>query len=73
MHRIYMQIPNINAWYKVINEANTQFGRNWKGQSRVRRRFRSGPQVVWFEVPDHTFGTWVALKHAVTPVTPPGK
>jgi hypothetical protein len=28
---------------------------------------------VWFEVPDPKFGTWIAIKHAVRQVQPPGK
>jgi len=80
MHRIYMEIDSVDVWYKIVREANSMFGRNWRGQSRVKRRLAtpvwlstSDPQKVWFDVPDEKFGTWVAIKYAVTLVPPPGK
>ena len=80
MHRIYMEVGSVDVWYKIVHEANTLYGRNWRGQSRVKRRLATpawlgtpGSQIVWFEVPDEKFGTWVAIKYAVTLVPPPGK
>jgi len=78
MHRIYMEIDNVDVWYKIVHEANSMFNRNWRGQSRVKRRLEkdiwgSPSQVIWFDVPDEKFGTWVAIKYAVTLVHPPGK
>jgi hypothetical protein len=85
MHRIYMKIGSIAIWYKIMREANALYGRNWRGQSGVKRRldrtiwdlgnqFGNQHQVVcWFEVPDEKFGTWIALKYAVSLVAAPGK
>jgi hypothetical protein len=85
MHRIYMKIGSVQIWYKIMREANALYGRNWRGQSGVKRRldrtiwdlgnqFGNQHQVVcWFEVPDEKFGTWVALKYAVSLVAAPGK
>ena len=81
MHRIYMKIGSTKIWYKIMHEANALYGRNWRGQSGVKRRLDRtvwdlGHQhqvVCWFEVPDEKFGTWVALKYAVSLVAAPGK
>ena len=80
MHRIYFEVGGVDVWYKIVREANSMFGRNWRGQSRVKRRLntpawlgKAGLQIVWFEVPDEKFGTWIAIKYAVTLVPPPGK
>ena len=80
MHRIYFEVGSVDVWYKIVREANSMFGRNWRGQSRVKRKLNTlawlgtaGLHKVWFEVPDEKFGTWVAIKYAVTLVHPPGK
>ena len=80
MHRVYMEIGSIAVWYKIIREANALYGRNWRGQSGVRRRlshniwsFDKKQERVWFDVPDEKFSTWVAIKCGVTVIAPPGK
>ena len=81
MHRVYMEIGSVELWYKIIREANALYGRNWRGQSGAKRRLSHniwdlGHQhqvVCWFEVPDEKFGTWIALKYAVSLVAAPGK
>jgi len=81
MHRIYMKIGSTKIWYKIMHEANALYGRNWRGQSGVKRRLDRtvwdlGHQHqvgCWFEVPDEKFGTWIALKYAVSLVAAPGK
>jgi hypothetical protein len=79
MHRIYMEIDSVDVWYKIVHEANSMFNRNWRGQSRVKRRleqqrwYHGQWPIVWFDVPDEKFGTWVAIKYAVTLVPPPAK
>ena len=80
MHRIYFEVGSVDVWYKIVREANSMFGRNWRGQSRVKRRLNTpawfgtaGSHKVWFEVPDEKFGTWIAIKYAVTLVPPPGE
>ena len=80
MHRVYMEIGSIEIWYRIIREANSLYGRNWSGQSRVKRRLSHNiwlsekkQERVWFDVPDEKFGTWAAIKCGVTIIAPPGK
>ena len=81
MHRIWFQLHTTKEWYAVMKEARTMFGTNWRTQSRVKRRLEHytlwgvslQPVPVWFEVPDRAFATWVAVKHAVIAMPPPGK
>ena len=81
MHRIYMKIGSTAIWYKIMREANALYGRNWSGLSGVKRRLdrsiwvlghKANLVVCWFAVPDEKFGTWVALKFAVSLVAAPG-
>ena len=80
MHRVYMEISSVELWYKIIREANSLYGRNWRGQSGANRRLSHNiwldskkQERVWFDVPDEKFGTWVAIKCGVTIIAPPGK
>ena len=80
MHRVYMEIGSVELWYKIIREANSLYGRNWRGQSGAKRRLSHNIWLdskkqdrVWFDVPDEKFGTWVAIKCGVTIIAPPGK
>jgi hypothetical protein len=84
MHRIFVEIGSTEVWYKIIAEANREFGiRGWKGQSGAKRRLdrvgRAWPEahktaeLVWFDVPDEKFATWIAIKYAVTVLASPGK
>jgi hypothetical protein len=80
MHRVYMEVGTIAVWYKIIREANALYGRNWRGQSGVKRRLSHNiwlhdkkQERVWFDVPDEKFSTWVAIKCGVTIIQPPGK
>jgi hypothetical protein len=84
MHRIFVEIGSTEVWYKIIAEANREFGiRGWKGQSGAKRRLdrcnRMWPSAlktterVWFDVPDEKFATWIAIKYAVPVLGPPGK
>jgi hypothetical protein len=80
MHRVYMEVGTIAVWYKIIREANALYGRNWRGQSGVKRRLSHNiwlhdkkQERVWFDVPDEKFSTWVAIKCGVTIIAPPGK
>jgi len=71
MHRITFEINNIDLWYKIMNEARVQFGKNWKGQPKVKRKFEAWRPAnaksvkVWFEVPDPSFSSWCAIKLGV--------
>ncbi len=84
MHRIWVEIGSSEVWYKIIAEANREFGiRGWKGQSGAKRRLDRNNRIwpsalntterVWFDVPDEKFATWIAIKYAVTVLAPPGK
>jgi hypothetical protein len=80
MHRVYMEVGTLAVWYKIIREANVLYGRNWRGQSGVKRRlshniwsYDNKQERVWFDVPDEKFGTWVAIKCGVRVVAAPGK
>jgi hypothetical protein len=80
MHRVYMEVGTLAVWYKIIREANALYGRNWRGQSGVKRRLSHNiwlhdkkQERVWFDVPDEKFSTWVAIKCGVTIIAPPGK
>ena len=82
MHRSWFQLYTTKEWYAVMNEARVMFGKNWRTQSRVKRRLEHNnlwglnpaqTVPVWFEVPDQTFATWVAVKHAVISLPLPGK
>ena len=72
MHRITFEIGNVQTWYKIMAEARAQFGKNWRGQPKVKRKLESwrpagsSPIKVWFEVPDATFATWCAVKLGVS-------
>jgi hypothetical protein len=71
MHRITFEIGNVDTWYKIMAEARSQFGKGWRGQPKVKRKLESwrpagaAPIRVWFEVPDPSFATWVAVKLGV--------
>jgi len=81
MHRIWFRLHSVEEWYAIMKEARAMFGKNWRTQSRVKRKLENntiwGISVntvpVWFEVPDQAFATWVAVKHAVITTAPPGK
>ena len=74
MHKLYFELRSVDEWYAIMREARAQFGSNWRGQRHVKRRLeRNGiwrpsntTESIWFEVPDPAFGTWVAIKHAVS-------
>ena len=81
MHKLYFELSSVDAWYTIMREARAQFGKNWRSQAHVKRRLENSSiwringcaERVWFEVPDPKFGTWMAIKHAVRQVEPPGK
>jgi hypothetical protein len=77
MHRIYFEVCAEKTWYALMTEARAWFGKDWKTQSHVKRKFDkhvvTTPVTLWFDVPDAKFGTWVAVKLAVRVVEPPNK
>ena len=58
-----------------MRECRSWFGKNWRGMSKVRRklvpryggsgRLSHAPVMVWFEVPDPRFATWVSVKFSL--------
>ena len=80
MHRIQVELRDVNDWYAVIRELNQVFGtNNWKGQHHVKRRledliWENDKAIwVWFDVPDEKIATWLAVKLAVTVRVAPNK
>jgi len=80
MHRIQVELRDIATWYAVIRELNQVYGaNNWRGQSHVRRRLEgliwddSKSLWVWFDVPDVSITSWLAVKLAVQVRIPPNK
>jgi hypothetical protein len=80
MHRIQVELRDIATWYAVIRELNQVYGaNNWRGQSHVRRRLESmiwderNTLWVWFDVPDVTIASWLAVKLAVSIRVVPNK
>ena len=79
MHRIAFNINTLDQWYGIMAEARRSYGKNWRGQPKVKRRLESwrpagaAPIRVWFEVPDLTFATWCAVKLGVEVVKDPNK
>lgn len=78
LHRVWVEVRNLNAWYAVIREANALYGNHkWRGQPRVRRklqsRFNHEPVKVWFDVPDANFATWISVKHGLITRLAPNK
>ena len=78
MTKFIIDLDRESQWYQVMAECRRCFGRQWRGQPRVRRKFRYRPLAitapppvqVWFEVPDPEFMTWIGIKTgcAVSPV-----
>ncbi len=78
LHRIVVELENLQQWYSVIREAQKLFGHgNWAGQSRVRRKLESNwghkKVHVWFDVPDASFASWISVKLAVRVVSTANK
>ena len=54
-----------------MRECRSWFGRKWRTMSKVRRKLnarymsRGHMVMVWFEVPDPRFATWVSVKHSL--------
>lgn len=74
LHRFWFSIRTTEQWYGIMREARAWFGKNWRGMSKVRRKIdttyrspapRREPLLVWFEVPDPRFATWVSVKMSI--------
>lgn len=74
MHRIWFELDDQETWYEIMREARRLFGRNWRCKKHLKRRLMFYERTtVWFDTPDPHFGTWIAVKYAVVPKTPPNK
>lgn len=69
LHRIFVAVYTKKQWYAIMAECRECFGKNWKTQSRIRRKIESykvsKPLQVWFDVPEASFGSWLAVKHSL--------
>lgn len=69
LQRVWVEVSSVTTWYQVIHEANTLYGKNWKGQPRVKRRLENNwakrSLSIWFDVPDAAFASWISVKHGV--------
>ena len=64
--RVYVNVSTVSDWYQIIRDANARFGKNWRGQKRVKRKLENPIHdcvTVWFDVPDPAFATYVQLKY----------
>ena len=72
LHRFWFSVSTEKQWYDIIREARRWFGKNWQGQSKVKRKLskqtpfgRSASIMIWFDVPDDRFATWISVKHSI--------
>ena len=73
LHRFWFSISTEKQWYDIMRECRAWFGKNWRGQAKVRRKLdprrrgllKLAPLEVWFEVPDPRFATWVSVKYSL--------
>lgn len=73
-HRIWIEISDTTMWYSVMREFQRVFGKDWKSESKIRKklvrleiaRCFNPPLLdhvtVWFDVPDIQIATWIAIK-----------
>jgi hypothetical protein len=78
MTKFTIDIEQEYQWYDVMRECRRCFGQNWRGQSKIRKKFRhasvaDGPVRVWFEVPDAEFVSWIGLKTGCAVTVIPNK
>lgn len=69
LHRFWFLLASDKQWYAIMAECRTWFGKNWRCQGKVLRklgsmnhRYSPKPQLIWFDVPDPKFATWVSVK-----------
>ncbi len=78
LHRFWFTVDTTQQWYSIIRELKLLHGRNWRGQSKVKRRLEGNslfkgwigggsyycnPSVcVWFDIPDPVTATWISVK-----------
>jgi hypothetical protein len=64
--KIEIDVYTQSQWYNIIRDLNQLFGKNWRGQQRVKRKFTRStmPLRVWFEVPDEKKASFLQLKYS---------
>jgi hypothetical protein len=73
LHRFWFSVNTEKQWYNIIREARQWFGKDWKSQSKVKRKLakqtlpfgRSASIMIWFDVPDVGFATWISVKYSI--------
>lgn len=72
LHRFWFSVATEKQWYDIIRECRAWFGKNWRGMGKVRRKLQpryagTGRErvMVWFEVPDPRFATWISVKYSI--------
>ena len=72
LHRFWFALGDEKQWSAIMAECRAWFGKNWKCQPKVRRKLESynhrrtrKTQLIWFEVPDTKFATWISVKHGI--------
>jgi hypothetical protein len=78
-HKVYFKVHSLVQWYDIIHEAKSWFGKDWRAQRGVRKKFdlmhwqlrphrilHKQQLITWFLVPDPSFRTWVELKYTKT-------
>jgi len=64
--KIEIDVFTQDQWYCIIRDLNKLFGKNWRGQQRVKRKFyrNTMPLRVWFEIPDEKIASFLQLKYS---------
>ena len=64
--KIEIDVFSQDQWYGIIRDLNQLFGKDWRGQQRVKRKFyrNTMPLRVWFEVPDEKVASFLQLKYS---------
>lgn len=64
--KIEIDVFTQDQWYGIIRDLNQLFGKDWRGQQRVKRKFDRStmPLRVWFEVPDEKVASFLQLKYS---------
>ena len=64
--KIEFEIYSQEQWYEIIRDLNRLFGKSWRGQQRVKRKFDRStmPLRVWFEIPDEKTASFLQLKYS---------
>lgn len=74
LHRFWFSISTTEQWYAIMRECRSWFGKDWHCMSKVRKKLNPRYQshtgriqnvLVWFEVPDPRFATWISVKLSI--------